>query len=160
MGINSYKMPEPILIATRPELDPFNLTARFFNLSQTVSFIRYGVEYKLDMDEYERRISDARERHRRDIVAHTEETITNGELEMRTMQYLECISTYNVIDEHGKTCGVYDSMTKTLNLFLRQVVIQGTIYYCDTVDRNVFTYAGSALGVLSLDETEIVEYEE
>ena len=147
-------MPEPI---ASPLFRQSELSA--VSLSSNTRFIRYGVEYKLDMSEYNERMEAARNLHDSDIERRNFELITAEEFETMTADFMECTSSYEVIDEHGKMCGYYNNTTKTLDLYIRAVTINEQVYYCDVVDRSVYTYGGSILGVLSLDETEIISYD-
>lgn len=159
-------MPEPIAVAiARPQefqrlaVDPFDLSALFFSLSPCTEFIHKGIQYVLNMTEYNSRISDSRTARHQCLNDYQNGTITYEDFQRQTDEYMTSIATYEVIDEHEKVCGFYDSMSKTLHMFLRQVTIDGVVYYCDVVDRNLYTYVGSAVGILSDDETEIISYD-
>lgn len=163
---NTYKMPEPIAIAiARPQefqriaIDPFDLSALFFSLSPCTEFVHKGIRYELNMTEYNSRISNARTSRHQCLNDYQNGTITYEEFQLQTNEYMTSIATYEVIDEHEKVCGIYDNMSRTLHMFLRQVTIDGVVYYCDVVDRNLYTYVGSAVGILSDDESEIIRYD-
>jgi hypothetical protein len=131
----------------------------FFGLSQNNTFIRQGVEYMLDIDEYDRRMKNNRNLKYK-LIYNCKKGLIENKLFDEQMNFLLNDSLkYNVIDKYNKTCGSYDVATKTLNLFLRQVKIDDNVYYCNSTDRKVFKYDGEELGILSCDGTEIITYD-
>lgn len=160
----TIKMPEPIAIARpqefqRPVIDSFDLSALFFSLSPCTEFIHKGIRYVLNMTEYNSRISNARTARHQCLNDYQNEIITHDEFQRQMDEFMTSIATYEVIDEHEKVCGIYNNMSKTLQIFLRQVTVDGVVYYCDDVDRNLYTYVGSSVGILSDDESEIISYD-
>ena len=152
-------MPEPIdmtEIAQRFSIEAFDLLALFISLVPCTQFNYNGVQYKLNMTEYNERISRDRAIRHQHTINHE---LGISEFNNSTDIYLNSLATYEVIDEYNKVCGVYDSRTKSLQIYLKQVIVDGVIYYCDVVDRNLYTYGGMLIGILSNDESEIIRYD-
>lgn len=158
-------MPEPIATLQiqdsrqRFYVDPFDLSALFFRLEPCTRFIHDGVEYKLNMTEYNQRMARNRNIRHQDIDDYNSGAISHEEFNSRMDMYLDSVATYEVIDEYEKVCGLYDSRTKSLQMHFKQVVIDGVTYYYDVVDRSVYTYVGSSIGILADDESEIIRYD-
>ncbi len=154
-------MPEPTEQKQRPRqrLDVIELSQLYFSLRPTVQFICDGVEYKVDWDEYRERVDYARECHRDDSIDFEAGVITREEYDLRTDVYLRETVHYVLIDKDGKHCGSYDSSTKIYIIFMKRILIDGAIYYYEAMEREVYTYCGRSIGMLSVDGREIVRHE-
>jgi hypothetical protein len=158
------KMPNPPKLISREQrqrtrLDVIELSQLLFCLRPTIQFICDGVEYQVDLDEYRERVDYARECHRDDSSDFEAGGITREEYNLRTDAYLRETVHYVLIDEDGKHCGSYDSSTKIYIIFMKRIVIDGAIYYYEAMEREVYTYCGRSIGMLSVDGREIVRHE-
>ena len=153
-------MPEPIAIIKPCRIAPnvLELSQVYLSLRQSTRFICDSVEYKLDLNEYRERMIHARERRENDFIQLNNRTITQEEFNYRTESYVEDVVTHCLNDEDGKWCGTYNAYTKMYKIFLKRISLVGTIYYYDPIDREVYTYGGSSVGMLAVDG-EFIEYD-
>jgi hypothetical protein len=150
-------MPNPPKFIRR-EQRPFQSSQLNFTLRPTMSFICDGVEYKIDYDEYRERVSQARECYQNDSADFDSGVITREQFDLKNDMYLQETHSYDLIDEDTKHCGSYDSSTKIYTIFMKRIIFNETIYYCDPIDRELYTYCGRNIGVLSQNEREIFMY--
>ncbi len=152
-------MPEPCTIQLR-RLNPTiqnEMSFISFNLRRSAQYIHDGVEYKFDFEEYEIRTDRGRSYYHQAQNDYDCGHITKTELDEIADSYFKDICTYNLIDEDGKECGTFDSMTREYYIYRKRIELDGLVYYYDS-DREVRTYGNSCIGILSEDGSEIIRY--
>lgn len=155
-------MPEPIQqLYQRPQrqnqLFESELSSTLFNLARSSRYIHNGVEYKFDLDEYEERTSRKRNDFHSAQMDYDNGLITEQYLHEIADVYFKNICTYYLIDEDGKECGSFNTMTREYNIFYRRIQLNNQIYYCDT-DNELTTYGNSYVGTLSENGNEIINH--
>jgi hypothetical protein len=157
-------MPEPIINiqgsqVTMPRLSPLEneLTETLSSLRQNTQYIHNSVIYKIDFDEYDRRVSMGRNFYYHAQLDYEYQQITREQFEEIESLYLNDVYTYYLIDSDGKECGKFNTKTREYTLFLKRIIIQENVYYCDC-DNHVYTYSGSCIGILSNDNVEIIRF--
>lgn len=154
-------MPEPIIVAQptnilqAPRLSEHNLTS--FNLRQNTNYIHHGVIYKFDFEEYNLRVERGRCFYDLAELDHSHGQLTAEEFEEIKGLYADDVATYYLIDVDGKECGKFDSRTREYIIFLRRIEIDSSVYYSD-FGNQLYTYSGSCVGILSVDSSEIIRF--
>jgi len=149
-------MPEPIYRhhVHTPSFQ-YQLSSISFNLRRSSQYIHDGVEYKFDYEEYESRTSRGRMFHHQAQNEYDNGIITKQELDEITNLYFNDICTYYLIDEDGKECGKFNTISREYSIFYKRILLNRQIYYINS-DREVTTYGGSRVGILSEDCTQII----
>lgn len=154
-------MPEPIkstIVQRRSRSLESELISVSFNLSRSSRYIHDSVEYKFDIDEYRIRTDRGRFHYLEAQNNYDNGIISKEELDEIANIYFTFMCTYYLVDEDGKECGKYNTMTREYEIYYKRIIIDGRVYYCDS-NNQVTTYANSNVGRLSSNGSVIVRYE-
>ena len=152
LQIDTIEMPELLRIKSRVKLA--ELSEIYYSLKPNTYITHNGVDYKMDYDEHDERLSWAREMRNAIRLEFERGNVGAQEYEFAINSYLNDSHTFHLVDQDGKPCGIYKTDTKECYMFLKRVdarsvhrqtqqqTQQQTLYF-DIRDRSIYTYGGS-----------------
>jgi hypothetical protein len=109
-----------------------------------------GYVYRIDFEAHHINLEYAVEQYNSAKIDLEAGNITQEQYKLYHEEYIDCLETYDIIDENGKMCGEYSSKTKNYEIYYWRFISEGKVYYYDN-EREVWNYENCHVGRLTID---------